>query len=174
MTTESAASPLPPREAEATRRRLSVGEYVGFLPALALYGAFFAVPLGLIVAYSFWKVIDYNVVHEWTTENYRYFFSVPTYVRTMWATVWVSVLSTVLTIADTQTDRKSTRLNSSHVETSYAVFCLKKKNNQRRQDQRPRGQSDGIAPHANRRQPPRHAGGDNRRKYHGARDDVRL
>src|SRR5438874_8376358 len=28
----------------------------------------------------------------------------------------------------TVTDRKSTRLNSSHVEISYAVFCLKKKN----------------------------------------------
>src|SRR5690349_23647592 len=28
------------------------------------------------------------------------------------------------------TDRKSTRLNSSHVEISYAVFCLKKKNNE--------------------------------------------
>src|SRR5690554_642002 len=27
-------------------------------------------------------------------------------------------------------DRKSTRLNSSHVRISYAVFCLKKKNNQ--------------------------------------------
>src|SRR5690625_6543431 len=27
----------------------------------------------------------------------------------------------------TQEDRKSTRLNSSHVATSYAVFCLKKK-----------------------------------------------
>src|SRR5439155_27369003 len=27
-------------------------------------------------------------------------------------------------------DRKSTRLNSSHVATSYAVFCLKKKNKQ--------------------------------------------
>src|SRR5699024_8960406 len=26
------------------------------------------------------------------------------------------------------TDRKSTRLNSSHVSISYAVFCLKKKN----------------------------------------------
>src|SRR5690554_1567153 len=26
-------------------------------------------------------------------------------------------------------DRKSTRLNSSHVRNSYAVFCLKKKNN---------------------------------------------
>src|SRR5690349_23334085 len=29
-------------------------------------------------------------------------------------------------------DRKSTRLNSSHVEISYAVFCLKKKKNQER------------------------------------------
>src|SRR5690349_23761504 len=28
-------------------------------------------------------------------------------------------------------DRKSTRLNSSHVEISYAVFCLKKKKNRR-------------------------------------------
>src|SRR5204862_7696138 len=28
-------------------------------------------------------------------------------------------------------DRKSTRLNSSHVEISYAVFCLKKKKRER-------------------------------------------
>src|SRR2546427_7799428 len=28
------------------------------------------------------------------------------------------------------TDRKSTRLNSSHSQISYAVFCLKKKNEQ--------------------------------------------
>src|SRR2546427_8654525 len=30
--------------------------------------------------------------------------------------------------ADLQQDRKSTRLNSSHSQISYAVFCLKKKN----------------------------------------------
>src|SRR5207342_1227489 len=30
--------------------------------------------------------------------------------------------------ADPRADRKSTRLNSSHVKISYAVFCLKKKN----------------------------------------------
>src|SRR5690349_22745866 len=29
--------------------------------------------------------------------------------------------------AKSELDRKSTRLNSSHVEISYAVFCLKKK-----------------------------------------------
>src|SRR3712207_7094700 len=32
-------------------------------------------------------------------------------------------------------DRKSTRLNSSHANISYAVFCLKKKKNTRRPDQ---------------------------------------
>src|SRR5690625_5368465 len=30
---------------------------------------------------------------------------------------------------DQEEDRKSTRLNSSHVAISYAVFCLKKKKN---------------------------------------------
>src|SRR5690349_23043960 len=32
-----------------------------------------------------------------------------------------------LFVVDGVEDRKSTRLNSSHVEISYAVFCLKKK-----------------------------------------------
>src|SRR5258707_8085138 len=32
---------------------------------------------------------------------------------------------------DTSADRKSTRLNSSHANISYAVFCLKKKKNNR-------------------------------------------
>src|SRR5204862_5315530 len=32
---------------------------------------------------------------------------------------------------DIDIDRKSTRLNSSHVEISYAVFCLKKKKNRK-------------------------------------------
>src|SRR5207249_11562979 len=32
-------------------------------------------------------------------------------------------------VAIPQPDRKSTRLNSSHVSISYAVFCLKKKTN---------------------------------------------
>src|SRR5437667_650844 len=41
--------------------------------------------------------------------------------RTAWRSA--SVTSTAST-----TDRKSTRLNSSHITISYAVFCLKKKN----------------------------------------------
>jgi spermidine/putrescine transport system permease protein len=75
-----------------------LGQYAGFLPALVLFGLFFLLPLGLIVAYSFWQTIVYNVVHHWTFDNYRYFFSVSTYIHTMWATVWVSVAATALTI----------------------------------------------------------------------------
>src|SRR5690242_21250813 len=41
-----------------------------------------------------------------------------------WSQGWQPrVLQPVMTVAD----RKSTRLNSSHMSISYAVFCLKKK-----------------------------------------------
>src|SRR5699024_12856206 len=39
----------------------------------------------------------------------------------------ISVLMRFLTCCFKSQDRKSTRLNSSHVSISYAVFCLKKK-----------------------------------------------
>ena len=38
----------------------------------------------------------------------------------------------LLVLNDTRVDRKSTRLNSSHVVISYAVFCLKKKKQNKR------------------------------------------
>src|SRR5690606_41156519 len=40
-----------------------------------------------------------------------------------------SLLGSLPTRYSPERDRKSTRLNSSHVKTSYAVFCLKKKTN---------------------------------------------
>src|SRR5947209_13338458 len=42
-------------------------------------------------------------------------------------------------------DRKSTRLNSSHANISYAVFCLKKKTKKNREHHKSRSQQ----PHAN-------------------------
>src|SRR5690349_22738221 len=42
--------------------------------------------------------------------------------------------SSVHNRAEAGGDRKSTRLNSSHVEISYAVFCLKKKKKHRRRE----------------------------------------
>src|SRR5699024_11719397 len=47
------------------------------------------------------------------------------------------------------TDRKSTRLNSSHVSISYAVFCLKKKINRERERAR---RDEGAPIRARRRE----------------------
>src|SRR5256885_9994139 len=49
-----------------------------------------------------------------------------------WAVLGVFVLAVLLSLRTSPTpqtivDRKSTRLNSSHLVISYAVFCLKKK-----------------------------------------------
>src|SRR5215510_1235266 len=43
------------------------------------------------------------------------------------AQAWASLARLILGDSDGTADRKSTRLNSSHVAISYAVFCLKKK-----------------------------------------------
>src|SRR5690606_22699184 len=45
-------------------------------------------------------------------------------------------------------DRKSTRLNSSHVKISYAVFCLKKKKTDRTGRRAPAGGQVGPPPRA--------------------------
>src|SRR3989442_9802589 len=59
-------------------------------------------------------------------------FPYTTLFRSVWVDGVISALVGLSLIAgnaldETQADRKSTRLNSSHVRISYAVFCLKKK-----------------------------------------------
>src|SRR3712207_7173469 len=43
------------------------------------------------------------------------------------AAITICIISALLNKPIRQEDRKSTRLNSSHANISYAVFCLKKK-----------------------------------------------
>jgi ABC-type spermidine/putrescine transport system permease subunit I len=90
------AGALRSRPRAAVTPRLS--EYGGFLPLLLLLGGFFFAPLLLIVAYSFWETVNYEVVQHWTLDNYQYFLSVPTYIRTFGATLWMTALATLATI----------------------------------------------------------------------------
>lgn len=76
-----------------------LSQYSGFSPAMVLFGFFFAAPMALIVAYSFWEVINYNVVAHWTFDNYHYVFSTPAYVDTFLATLWMTLAATALTLA---------------------------------------------------------------------------
>src|SRR2546421_3255185 len=47
-------------------------------------------------------------------------------VRGRWPPIKIVATSGHVDVAETDLDRKSTRLNSSHDQISYAVFCLKK------------------------------------------------
>jgi len=94
---DTAAAPRSGRRRGA-RIGSGLASYAGFVPAIVLLGLCFLVPLGIIVCYSFWETIDYEVVHHWTFSNYTYFFSVSAYVSTMWATLWVAVVATALAI----------------------------------------------------------------------------
>src|SRR5690349_22895993 len=62
---------------------------------------------------------EYNLLFSYVDATYKSYADLPKIVRE-------KNVAGVMFI-----DRKSTRLNSSHVEISYAVFCLKKKNNMR-------------------------------------------
>src|SRR5262245_64154153 len=54
-----------------------------------------------------------------------------TFLLEVGATAWLISIFEGRIVAVTKGDRKSTRLNSSHLGISYAVFCLKKKKNTR-------------------------------------------
>src|SRR5437773_4318773 len=72
-----------------------------------------------------------------TLEHFRDLMAKTTFPQWLWNTFFIAVASTAISLfcgllagyalARLRLDRKSTRLNSSHITISYAVFCLKKK-----------------------------------------------
>src|ERR1039458_10132074 len=55
-------------------------------------------------------------------------FPYTTLFRSYWHDYYFPIVRVIKELKNGSIDRKSTRLNSSHLGISYAVFCLKKKN----------------------------------------------
>src|SRR5215212_11709727 len=87
--------------------------------------SFFSI-LSLFVSFS-WFFFFFNVTA--TTEIYTFPYTTlfRSSVAATGGTAWRSVPSASASRQPQGRDRKSTRLNSSHLGISYAVFCLKKK-----------------------------------------------
>jgi spermidine/putrescine transport system permease protein len=64
-----------------------------------LLGGLFGFALVLTLLYSFWEVVDFEVVPNWTLDNYTYLLSVDTYVRTFVSTLAMVAVATALTLA---------------------------------------------------------------------------
>src|SRR5437773_4673369 len=98
--------------------------YIGFLLTLGVFTDFGTETLGLLlsgtIALMVGLIDDFGVLSPaqkllGQTLAALVLIKSGTYIKLTYLPVWVAI------------DRKSTRLNSSHITISYAVFCLKKK-----------------------------------------------
>jgi spermidine/putrescine transport system permease protein len=81
-------------EARAADRSLLWGLAPMFVVQLAL----FVVPLAIMFVYSFWTTKNFQIVTDWTLQNYRTFFESWTYPKVLLRTVVSALLITALTI----------------------------------------------------------------------------
>jgi spermidine/putrescine transport system permease protein len=71
-----------------------------FLPAGAVLLVLFLLPMAVMVAFSLWRTnSDLDIVPDWTLDNYIYFFSEGTYVRTFLKTLIMAAAVTAAGIA---------------------------------------------------------------------------
>src|SRR5690625_6032401 len=75
------------------------------------------------------QFIDVRTPGEFKGNHIKAFKNIPLHQLSDKANKDLSKENEVIVICQSGIDRKSTRLNSSHVAISYAVFCLKKKRN---------------------------------------------
>src|SRR5690349_23777221 len=83
---------------------------------LSLDKVTFGVAAAIAIAFLLWGTLDSEGMGTTTGELLGW-------LETTFGWLFILVSASFLLFSD----RKSTRLNSSHVEISYAVFCLKKK-----------------------------------------------
>src|SRR5699024_12076616 len=91
----------------------------GYVSIIAM-GAMISIIITTLVVYSAFKEVDPNyvkVLQSFGATRWQWFKEA----------IFPATLPTMISTLKVNVDRKSTRLNSSHVAISYAVFCLKKK-----------------------------------------------
>jgi len=69
---------------------------LGLIPMGTLLAVFFIIPLIVMVLYSLWRMDGFDVVPEWTLQNYRAFAGLNMYTRVILKTMGISLAVTVL------------------------------------------------------------------------------
>jgi spermidine/putrescine transport system permease protein len=81
--------------ATTTRRRLAAVAFLG--PPTLWIGALFILPMATMVLLSFWRVVDYNIVADWTLANYERLIR-PLYLGIFWRTIKIALLVTFISL----------------------------------------------------------------------------
>jgi spermidine/putrescine transport system permease protein len=100
MTLETAAGAEPaPAEEPAARGRAQLRRAWPMLPALAMLGLLFVIPMLFMLVTSFWSTEDFELVPAWNLDNYLRFFTSGTYIRTFVKTLLMAAAVTVVGIS---------------------------------------------------------------------------
>ena len=78
-----------------TRNAFAASAFLG--PPAVWIGAFFVLPMIAIVLLSFWRVVDYNIVSDFSLDNYEKLFR-PLYLTVFWRTIKISLLVTLISL----------------------------------------------------------------------------
>ncbi len=70
----------------------------GLLPIGLLLMGFFLIPLSVMVLYSFWRVEGFDIVRDWTLDNYAKFFTLPAYRVVLLRTFLISLAVTIIAL----------------------------------------------------------------------------
>src|SRR5688572_25005818 len=79
--------------ARTTRGLLAATAFLG--PPGLWIGALFIMPMATMAMLSFWQVVDYNIVVDWTLANYERLFR-PLYLGIFWSTIKIALLVTLI------------------------------------------------------------------------------
>jgi spermidine/putrescine transport system permease protein len=79
-------------------RRGNVQGWSLLIPALLWTLVFFALPLAIMLLYSFWQRVGNKTVREFTLQNYGAFFSKASLTQALWNSLEVTLLVTVISI----------------------------------------------------------------------------
>jgi spermidine/putrescine transport system permease protein len=70
----------------------------GLVPMVVVQAALFVVPLGIMFVYSFWTTKNFQIVTDWTLQNYRTFFDSSLYPKVLLRTLVSALVITALTL----------------------------------------------------------------------------
>lgn len=100
--TSEREEPLTPprvRGRRSSRRGRGLESPLLSLPAVVIVVVAFFVPLVILIVYSFWPTIEGTIVHTFTTDNYRRFFTTPTYWQSLLRSFLFVGIASAVTVA---------------------------------------------------------------------------
>jgi spermidine/putrescine transport system permease protein len=71
---------------------------LGLVPTGVWYALFMAIPLGILAVISLWRVEDYNIIAEWTLDNYAEVLGAPVYSTVLLKSLKIALIATVVSV----------------------------------------------------------------------------